>query len=100
MLSGDTHRPGPTSFSSSLPIKIYQRRAGKFCPPARSCCTGTCPAGYWSRGPMSCLLFAFVDPKDPFTAGELADEPLPGPLLSILAARPFTDAFLFHTPQT
>jgi hypothetical protein len=45
-------------------------------------------------------LFAFVDPKDPFTAGEIAGEPSPGPVLSILSARPFTDVFLFHTPQT
>ncbi|MDR3701077.1 MAG: RNA repair transcriptional activator RtcR family protein [Candidatus Sulfopaludibacter sp.] len=49
---------------------------------------------------QSSLLFAFVDPKDPFTAGEIAGEPSPGPLLSILSARAFTDAFLFHTPQT
>jgi transcriptional regulator with AAA-type ATPase domain len=45
-------------------------------------------------------LFAFVDLKDPFTPGEIAEEPLPGPVLSILAARPFTDVFLFHTPHT
>src|SRR5438046_1285608 len=28
-------------------------------------------------------LFAFVDPKDPFTAGEIAGEEVPGPILSI-----------------
>lgn len=45
-------------------------------------------------------LFSFVDLKDPFTAGEISEEPLPGPVLSILAAMPFTDVFLFHTPHT
>ena len=45
-------------------------------------------------------LFAFVDPKDPFTAGEIAGEDLPGPILSILSARQFNSLFLFHTPHT
>ncbi len=45
-------------------------------------------------------LFAFVDLKDPFTPGGIADEPSPGPVLSILSSRPFTDVFLFHTPHT
>ena len=49
---------------------------------------------------MRKTLFAFVDFKDPFTPGEIAEEPLPGPVLSILAARLFTDVFLFHTPHT
>lgn len=45
-------------------------------------------------------LFAFVDPKDPFTAGEIAGEQLPGPILSILSARQFNFLFFFHTPHT
>ena len=45
-------------------------------------------------------LFAFVGPKDPFVAGEIAEELSPGPVLSILSARSFTDLFLFHTPHT
>ena len=45
-------------------------------------------------------LFAFVDPKDPFTAGEIAGEELPGPILSIMSARQFRHLFLFHTPHT
>ncbi len=45
-------------------------------------------------------LFAFADLKDPYTAGDIAGEMMPGPVLSILAARPFTDLFLFHTPHT
>lgn len=49
---------------------------------------------------MRKTLFAFIDFKDPFTPGEIAEEPLPGPVLSILAARQFTDVFLFHTPHT
>ncbi len=49
---------------------------------------------------MSKTLFAFVDLKDPYTPGDIAGEMMPGPVLSILSARPFTDVFLFHTPQT
>jgi transcriptional regulator with AAA-type ATPase domain len=45
-------------------------------------------------------LFAFVDPKDPFTAGEIAGEELPGPILSIMSSRQFRHLFLFHTPHT
>lgn len=45
-------------------------------------------------------LFAFVDPKDPFTAGEIAGEELPGPILSVMSARQFGSLFLFHTPHT
>src|SRR5215469_2827800 len=45
-------------------------------------------------------LFAFVDPKDPFAAGELAGEELPGPILSIMNARDFDSVFLFCTPHT
>jgi DNA-binding NtrC family response regulator len=45
-------------------------------------------------------LFAFVDPKDPFTAGEIVGEEFPGPILSILSARQFNFLFLFHTPHT
>ena len=44
-------------------------------------------------------LFAFVDPKDPFSPGEIAGESLPGPILSILGARPFVKLYLFHTPH-
>ncbi len=51
-------------------------------------------------GPMRQSLFAFADLKDPYTAGDIAGEMMPGPVLSILAARPFTDLFLFHTPHT
>src|SRR5437899_6202444 len=45
-------------------------------------------------------LFAFVDPKDPFTPGEIAGEQLPGPILSIMSAKQFRHLFLFHTPHT
>jgi DNA-binding NtrC family response regulator len=45
-------------------------------------------------------LFAFVDLKDPFMAGEIAGEDLPGPILSIMSAKQFRDLFLFHTPHT
>jgi len=45
-------------------------------------------------------LFAFVDPKDPFTPGEIAGEQLPGPILSIMSAKEFQHLFLFHTPHT
>src|SRR5229473_42744 len=45
-------------------------------------------------------LFAFADPKDPFTAGEIAGEQLPGPILSIMSAKQFGHLFLFHTPHT
>ncbi len=44
-------------------------------------------------------LFAFVDPKDPFTAGEIAGEEVPGPILSIMSAKQFDSLFLFHTPH-
>jgi len=45
-------------------------------------------------------LFAFVDPKDPFAPGELAEEQFPGPILSILSAKKFDRIFLFYTPHT
>ena len=45
-------------------------------------------------------LFAFVDPKDPFAPGELAEEQFPGPILSILSAKKFDHIFLFYTPHT
>ena len=45
-------------------------------------------------------LFAFVDLKDPFAPGELAEEQLPGPILSILSAKKFDSIFLFYTPHT
>jgi transcriptional regulator with AAA-type ATPase domain len=45
-------------------------------------------------------LFAFVDPKDPFTPGEIAGEQLPGAILSIMSAKQFRHLFLFHTPHT
>jgi transcriptional regulator with AAA-type ATPase domain len=45
-------------------------------------------------------LFAFVDPKDPFTPGEIAGEQLPGPILSIMSAKQFRHLFLFYTPHT
>jgi len=45
-------------------------------------------------------LFAFVDPKDPFMPSEIAGEDQPGPILSLMAARPFDFLFLFHTPHT
>lgn len=45
-------------------------------------------------------LFAFVDPKDPFAPGELAEEQFPGPILSILSAKNFDHIFLFYTPHT
>jgi transcriptional regulator with AAA-type ATPase domain len=45
-------------------------------------------------------LLAFVDPKDPFTPGEIAGEDRLGPILSLMAARRFECAFLFHTAHT
>jgi hypothetical protein len=45
-------------------------------------------------------LFAFVDPKDPFAPGELAEEQFPGPILPILSAKKFDRIFLFYTPHT
>jgi len=45
-------------------------------------------------------LFAFVDPKDPFMLSEIEGEGQPGPILSMLAAKPFDFLFLFHTPHT
>jgi len=45
-------------------------------------------------------LYAFVDPKDPFMAGEIAGQELSGPILSIMSAKPFGRLFLFHTPHT
>ena len=45
-------------------------------------------------------LFAFVDPKDPFTPGEIAGDQLPGPILSLMSAKQFQHLFLFHTPHT
>ena len=44
-------------------------------------------------------LFAFVDHKDPFMPAEIAEEELPGPIVSILGARAFNRVYLFHTPQ-
>jgi hypothetical protein len=44
-------------------------------------------------------LLAFVDHKDPFMLAEIAEEELPGPILSILGARAFDRVHLFHTPQ-
>jgi len=46
------------------------------------------------------ILLCFVDLKDPFTPAEIAGEPAPGPVLSILSAQPFASVHLFHTPQT
>jgi DNA-binding NtrC family response regulator len=45
-------------------------------------------------------LFAFVDLKDPFAPGEVAGEELPGPILSIMDAKPFSPVNLFYTPHT
>jgi transcriptional regulator with GAF, ATPase, and Fis domain len=44
-------------------------------------------------------LLAFVDHKDPFMPAAIAEEELPGPILSILGARAFDRVHLFHTPQ-
>jgi DNA-binding NtrC family response regulator len=46
------------------------------------------------------FLLAFVDLTDPFTPSEVAGEELPGPILSIMSAKEFDSAFLFHTPHT
>jgi hypothetical protein len=42
-------------------------------------------------------LFAFVDPKDPFTPGEIAGDQLPGSVLSIMSAKQFRHLFLFRS---
>ncbi len=44
-------------------------------------------------------LFAFVDPKDPFMAGEVVGEERLGPILSMAESRPFDSLFLFYTPN-
>jgi transcriptional regulator with PAS, ATPase and Fis domain len=46
------------------------------------------------------ILFAFVDPKDPFMPSPIAGEKEPGPVLSILSARRFDFLFLFFTSHT
>jgi transcriptional regulator with PAS, ATPase and Fis domain len=45
-------------------------------------------------------LFAFVDPKDPFAAGEITGEEIPGPILAIMNDRHFDAVFLFCTGHT
>jgi len=45
-------------------------------------------------------LFAFVDLQDPFVASGVAGEDQTGPILSLMAARPFDFLFLFHTRHT
>jgi DNA-binding NtrC family response regulator len=45
-------------------------------------------------------LFAFVDPKDPFAAGEITGEEIPGPILAIMNSRHFDAVFLFCTGYT
>jgi DNA-binding NtrC family response regulator len=45
-------------------------------------------------------LYAFVDSQDPFVASGVAGEDQTGPILSLMAARPFNSLFLFFTPQT
>ena len=57
-------------------------------------------AGKTGAGTNVNSLFAFVDPKDPFTPGEIVGERLPGPVLSIMSAKQFQHLFLFHTPHT
>src|SRR3954451_1805636 len=49
-------------------------------------------------GVTSRTLFAFIDPKDPFMAGEIAGEEHPGPILSLLESRRFDQLHLFYTP--
>jgi transcriptional regulator with GAF, ATPase, and Fis domain len=45
-------------------------------------------------------LFAFVDAQDPFTPSVVAGEEQTGPILSLMAARPFNFLILFHTRRT
>jgi Regulator of RNA terminal phosphate cyclase len=45
-------------------------------------------------------LFAFVDYKDPFTPTPVSGEEQPGPVLSIMAAKPFDFLLVFFTPHT
>jgi hypothetical protein len=45
-------------------------------------------------------LFAFVDLKDPFVPACIEGEEQLGPVLSLLAARPFDFLLLFYTPHT
>ena len=45
-------------------------------------------------------LFAFVDSKDPFAPSLVAGEEQAGPILSLMASRPFDFLFLFYTPNT
>ena len=45
-------------------------------------------------------LFSFVDPKDPFMETEVEGERRPGPILSIVGARPIERVLLFHTLGT
>lgn len=53
-----------------------------------------------SASPRIPSLYAFVDLKDPFAAGGIAGEELPGPILSIMSALPMSCLYLFHTPHT
>lgn len=46
------------------------------------------------------IFLSFVDLKDPFVPTGVEGESELGPVLSMLAARPFDAACLFHTPQT
>jgi DNA-binding NtrC family response regulator len=45
-------------------------------------------------------LISFVDYLDPYAQSLIGDEEQPGPILSLLAARPFERLILFHTPHT
>jgi len=45
-------------------------------------------------------LFAFVDSQDPFTPSVVAGVEQAGPILSLMASRPFDFLFLFYTPHT
>lgn len=44
-------------------------------------------------------LFTFVDFKDPFMEGEIADEPQAGPILSMMSANQFRYLVLLYTPH-
>ncbi len=46
------------------------------------------------------VLFAFVDPKDPYMPSVIEGEGHLGPILSLLSAKPFDLVVLLCTPQT
>lgn len=49
---------------------------------------------------MKNILLSFTGFHDPFTAGLIESEKMPGPILSLISAREFDNIYLFSTPNT